>query len=361
MALELPYGYKNLDPAGSSNVDESYGYYDSIAEALQEVPLAMRKGGRTVGIKQADGKIVEYWWENDNDLSDEGLVEKDKIPDEFVPAEHDLDEFQNESSNPYARMEDLPAEFDPTYLEIDIQNLENNKVDKEAGKGLSDENFSLEEKEKLSNIEEGAQVNVIPDWEADTSNPRRIDNKPTKTSDFINDGASGVSPFAEVKDLPDEFDPTYLENAIQDLENTKQDNLGFIPEDSENKAEALTDPDNVTYPTTKAVADAIYLTDIILSANTVLNVNWNGRDVITAGYSLTVNPNTQDYKDSFEVYLYNNSTTDSAIVLTAKTGVTYTVIDNDVSSETVYLQAFGTAVIKRIGNTQNYIVRGYII
>lgn len=76
MALELPYGYKNLNPEGSSNVDESYGYYNSIAEALLAVPLAMRKGGRTVGIKQADGKIVEYWWENDNDLSDEGLVEK---------------------------------------------------------------------------------------------------------------------------------------------------------------------------------------------------------------------------------------------------------------------------------------------
>lgn len=76
MALELPYGYKNLNPDGSSNADESYGYYDSLQEAYLAVPLAMRKGGRTVGIKDGSGKITEYWWENDNDLSDEGLVEK---------------------------------------------------------------------------------------------------------------------------------------------------------------------------------------------------------------------------------------------------------------------------------------------
>lgn len=76
MSLELPYGYINVDPDGSSNVDEKYGYYDTILEALESVVPALRKGGRTLGIKQANGKIVEYWWENDNDLSDDGLVIK---------------------------------------------------------------------------------------------------------------------------------------------------------------------------------------------------------------------------------------------------------------------------------------------
>ena len=83
MALELPYGIKNLDPDGSSNADEAYGYYDSLGDAYTAVTLAMRKGGRTVGIKQADGSIVEYWWENDNDLTNAGLVKK--IAEPFVP------------------------------------------------------------------------------------------------------------------------------------------------------------------------------------------------------------------------------------------------------------------------------------
>lgn len=76
MALELPYGYTNVNPDGSSNVDEKYGHYNSRMEALASVVPAMRKGGRTLGIKQPDGKIVEYWWGNDTDLTDDGLVPK---------------------------------------------------------------------------------------------------------------------------------------------------------------------------------------------------------------------------------------------------------------------------------------------
>jgi len=42
-----------------------------------------------------------------------------------------------------------------------ITNALNNKVDKESGKGLSTEDFTTAEKDKLSNIEDNAQVNVI--------------------------------------------------------------------------------------------------------------------------------------------------------------------------------------------------------
>ena len=42
----------------------------------------------------------------------------------------------------------------------DITDLQNNKVDKVAGQGLSDENYTLAEKNKLSGIESGAEVNI---------------------------------------------------------------------------------------------------------------------------------------------------------------------------------------------------------
>ena len=42
-----------------------------------------------------------------------------------------------------------------------ITNALNNKVDKESGKGLSTEDFTTAEKDKLANIEDNAQVNVI--------------------------------------------------------------------------------------------------------------------------------------------------------------------------------------------------------
>jgi hypothetical protein len=53
-----------------------------------------------------------------------------------------------------------------------------NKVDKETGKGLSEEDFTTAEKNKLAGIEAGAEVNVNADWNA-TSGDAEILNKPT--------------------------------------------------------------------------------------------------------------------------------------------------------------------------------------
>ena len=53
------------------------------------------------------------------------------------------------------------------------------KVDKVAGKGLSTEDFTTEEKTKLAGIEDGAEVNVQSDWEqADNAADDYIKNKP---------------------------------------------------------------------------------------------------------------------------------------------------------------------------------------
>lgn len=40
----------------------------------------------------------------------------------------------------------------------------NNKVDKSAGRGLSQNNYSTPEKNKLEGVEEGAEVNKQVDW-----------------------------------------------------------------------------------------------------------------------------------------------------------------------------------------------------
>ena len=45
-----------------------------------------------------------------------------------------------------------------------IQTLNNNKVDKEPNKGLSENDFTTSLMTKLDGIEPGAQVNVLPDW-----------------------------------------------------------------------------------------------------------------------------------------------------------------------------------------------------
>jgi hypothetical protein len=61
-----------------------------------------------------------------------------------------------------------------------------NKVDKETGKGLSEEDFTMAEKNKLAGIEAGAEVNVNADWNA-TSGDAQILNKPAipSVTDFV--------------------------------------------------------------------------------------------------------------------------------------------------------------------------------
>lgn len=61
-----------------------------------------------------------------------------------------------------------------------ITNALNDKVDKEAGKGLSTNDFTTAEKNKLAGIQAGAEVNVQADWnEADSSSDAYIKNKPS--------------------------------------------------------------------------------------------------------------------------------------------------------------------------------------
>lgn len=72
-----------------------------------------------------------------------------------------------------------------------IKSALNGKVDKETGKGLSTNDYTTAEKNKLAGIASGAEVNVQSDWNVtDTSSDAFIKNKPTiptKTSQLTND------------------------------------------------------------------------------------------------------------------------------------------------------------------------------
>lgn len=94
----------------------------------------------------------------------------------------------------------------PKYLSKDgllyywtaIKNLLAGKVDKETGKGLSTNDYSTTEKDKLNNIAAGAQVNVIQVVKVNgtaqgiTSKQVNI-TVPTKTSDLTNDSTYQTS------------------------------------------------------------------------------------------------------------------------------------------------------------------------
>jgi hypothetical protein len=92
-----------------------------------------------------------------------------------------------------------------------------NKVDKVEGKGLSTNDYTTDEKNKLSGIAAGAEVNVQSDWnQTDDTQDDYIKNKPaipTKTSDLIND-----SEFITEEDLPPQYDDTDLKSRLSAIE-----------------------------------------------------------------------------------------------------------------------------------------------
>lgn len=80
------------------------------------------------------------------------------------------------------------------YDDTEVRELIANKVDKVEDKGLSTNDYTNEEKTKLSGIATGAEVNVQADWsEADNTSDAYIQNKPaipivpTNVSAFTND------------------------------------------------------------------------------------------------------------------------------------------------------------------------------
>ena len=66
------------------------------------------------------------------------------------------------------------------YLWSKIKNLFSGKVDKEAGKGLSTNDYTTAEKNKLAGIASGAEANVQSNWnESSTISDAYIQNKAT--------------------------------------------------------------------------------------------------------------------------------------------------------------------------------------
>ncbi len=69
------------------------------------------------------------------------------------------------------------------------QKIKNAFVAKESGKGLSSNDYTTAEKTKLAGIEGGAKANVQSDWtETDSAADAYIQHKPTRLTDFTNDG-----------------------------------------------------------------------------------------------------------------------------------------------------------------------------
>ena len=115
------------------------------------------------------------------------------------------------------------------------------KVDKEAGKQLSTEDYTTEEKTKLSNIDAGANKYIHPaTHSADiivdgTTNKVFTAVEKTKLAGLFNYEHPATHPATMITEDPEHRFVTDAEKAAW---SGKQDDLGFIPEDSANKGKA---------------------------------------------------------------------------------------------------------------------------
>lgn len=87
------------------------------------------------------------------------------------------------------------------------EKIKNKFVAKETGKGLSEANFTQDEKAKLANVAVGAEVNVNADWNASTGDAAIL-NKPSipEVDTAMSDSSNNAISNRAVK--------SYIDNAI---------------------------------------------------------------------------------------------------------------------------------------------------
>lgn len=132
--------------------------------------------------------------------------------------------FLDNWSAAYAHISDAVKHI--TAEERTTWNTVSNKVDKVSGKQLSTNDYTAAEKNKLSGIAPGAEVNVQPDWNvADENSDAYIKNKPTSmpASDVLAWAKAANKPaysWSEITSKPSTFAPsahTHAKSQITDF------------------------------------------------------------------------------------------------------------------------------------------------
>lgn len=209
----------NIYTESNKPSDARYGPYASVALAKSSVPVPYRHEGLVVGIIE-EGKIVDYWWEAGT--GDDDLVKKETGSNIDNLTTDDLNEGTNNKYFTearsigsklagYVKAATVSAITSATSILEAIGILEkalDNKVNTEDGKGLSSNDYTDEDKDKLENIEEEAQKNVQADWnQSNNSADDYIKNKPTLFSGSWND----------LTDTPPSFPPAAHTHDISEV------------------------------------------------------------------------------------------------------------------------------------------------
>lgn len=156
--------------------DETGQWEDTGVSASGEIELT-KHAVETVLTGTIDSHNHDNRYVQDTTTDNKSYVRKNKQWEELSIPEVTVDSvLSNTSTNPIQNKVVYEAVL--------------SKVDKVTGKQLSTNDYTTSEKNKLSGIETGAQVNVKPNWSAASGTAAEILNKPTipsKVSQLTND------------------------------------------------------------------------------------------------------------------------------------------------------------------------------
>ena len=162
--------------------------------------------------------------------------------------------------------------FDPSNY-LTATQIQNGYVAKETGKGLSTNDYTTTEKNKLAGIAAGAEVNVQANWtETNSSSDAYIQNKPTLAT------VATSGSYADLSNKPTIPDVSNMVSTTDTLTSDKiilgNDNK-YVKSSSKTIATTL-GSDDTTVPTSKAVRDALPTVN-----NATLTIQKNGTTVDT--------------------------------------------------------------------------------
>ena len=175
----------------------------------------------------AEANVQSDWSEADNSKDDFIKNKPTKVSD-----------FQNDSGFITKDVNDLTNYYkkSETYTQAEINNSLSGKADKETGKGLSSNDYTDAEKTKLSGIAAGAEVNVQSDWQqSDNTKDDYIKNKPENLvqdasyvhtdNNYTSDEKSKLSGIAAGAEVNVQSDWNQASSSADDYIKNKPENL----------------------------------------------------------------------------------------------------------------------------------------
>ena len=180
----------NLDTVVAGKADAAttlagYGITDAMTStAITDAISTAKDEAISTSSSNADNKISAKV----GDIGDKTV--KSYVDDTITNINSTLDsKITQNTSNINKNADDIKAINDETTgILAQAKTYADGKVAKEDGKGLSTNDYTTAEKEKLAGIAQGAEVNVQANWnETDTTSDAFILNKPTSLSAFTND------------------------------------------------------------------------------------------------------------------------------------------------------------------------------